>query len=152
MSGSSWAALGLYLASAVIAGCLFGLLIRAAKALLSRYLRIASPGWTRSTSQHTTDEWIRAAYPDADFHRQIMDAVYAEHDRMLDVPAADLAWVMSQEWQNEIREAAGTHVSVLNYAQHRRTVDAFIGHTMLGISVEIRDGAGFPKLVKREVK
>lgn len=142
MSGHEWAVLGIYLVGSIIVGCVFGLLIRAARALMD---------WrsSRDIPRFSINDWLQVTSGDEEFRHQVMDAIYAQNDLMVDTPVADLVWVMSQEWKDEIGKLAGSHVSALNYAQYKHTVLAFIDATLLGIPIEVREGAGFPKLIKR---
>lgn len=113
MSGHEWAVLGIYLAGSIIVGCVFGLLIRATRALMD---------WrsSRDIPQFSINDWLQVTSGDEEFRRQVMDAIYAQNDLMVDTPAADRVWVMSQEWKDEIGKLAGSHVSAFNYAQYKQ--------------------------------
>jgi hypothetical protein len=78
----------------------------------------------------------------ADLQREALEAIFALHEAR--PRGKRLMWVMSLEWHQEIRKVAdprGAWLAALEWD---------LPETLLGIPVEIRDDAGFPKLVPLE--
>jgi hypothetical protein len=73
-----------------------------------------------------------------DLHRETIEAIYALYEAR--PRGKPLMWVMSPEWHREIRRAVDPHGAWV------AAVAPQLPETLLGIPVEIRDEAGFPKL------
>jgi hypothetical protein len=88
------------------------------------------------------DDDIRATVNDDSLHslrQETLRALYAEYDRLHPVRRRHAVWVMSTEWRDYLRTISRAAPAI---------PEVGLVETLIGIPIEVREDAGFPKLIQ----